>query len=254
VPLTNEQCYEIWAPDDGLWSAWAKPVLFAEAPPARPGDGSPTEAAPEPARLPDARRDRAVVVDLPGAESVLTGIALARRGFRPVPLYNGNAAYGLVSTVPAEDIAHHLFEGAEVLREQRLAPDAPPAFLLDANRERGKPVPGAFDNRWVVLPQDFPSATFLLAHGVREVLVLQRSGLEPDTDLAHVLLRWQRAGVRLSIAALADGSDPVDLVVRPPSLFRHAWYGAIALLGLRRSNIGGFGARVPKQTSWSGAG
>jgi hypothetical protein len=252
--LTNEECYEIWAPDDGAWSPWAKPVLFTEAPPPRRGDGLAAGVAPEPSGLPDARRDRAVVVNLPGAESVLTGLALARRGFRPVPLYNGNVAYGMVSTVPADDVAWHLFEGAELLRQQRLPSDAPPAFLLDASRDRGKPVPGAFDNRWVVLPQDFPSATFLLANGIREVLILQRDKLEPDTDLAHVLLRWQRAGVRVMGAALLAGGNPAEVVVRPPSLFRRAWYGAIALLGLRRSNVGGFGARVPEQTSWSGLG
>jgi hypothetical protein len=252
--LTNEECYEIWAPDNGLWSPWAKPVLFTEAPPARRIEASPASGAPGPSWLPDARRDLAVVVDLPGAESVLTGLALARRGFRPVPLYNGNAGYGMVPTVPVDDIAHLLFERADLLREQRLAPEAPPAFLLDANRDRGAPIPGVFDNRWVVLPQDFPSATFLLANGIREVLILQHNALEPDTDLAHVLLRWQRAGVHMRVAAALAGGGPVELVVHPPSLFRRAWYGAIALLGLRRSNVGGFGAHVPKQTSWSGAG
>jgi hypothetical protein len=252
--LTNEECYEIWAPDDGVWSRWAKPVLFMQAPPARSVAAPPASGASEGARLPDARRDLAVVVDLPGPESVLTGLALARRGFRPVPLYNGNAGYGMVATVPVDDIGHHLFGSAELLREQRLPPDAPPAFLLDANRDRGVPVPGAFDNRWVVLPQDFPSATFLLANGIRMVLILQSGRLDPATDLAHVLLRWQRAGVLLAGATPLAGTDPVDLVVHPPSMFRRAWYGAIALLGLRRSNVGGFGARVPQQTSWSGAG
>jgi len=84
--------------------------------------------------------------------------------------------------------------------------------------------------------------------------VLQHSLLEPHADLAHVLLRWQRAGVRLTIATVLAGKSPTDLVVRPPSMFRRAWYAAIALLGLRRSNVGGFGAVVPEQTSWSGTG
>ena len=39
----------------------------------------------------------------------------------------------------------------------------------------------------------------------------------------------------------------------PPSWFRRAWYVAIALMGLRRSNVGGFGSMVPERTS-SGSG
>jgi hypothetical protein len=31
-----------------------------------------------------------------------------------------------------------------------------------------------------------------------------------------------------------------------------AWYVAIALFGLRRSNVGGFGAMIPEQTSRGG--
>ena len=57
------------------------------------------------------------------------------------------------------------------------------------------PGPGTFDNRWVVFPQDFPSAAFLRSRGVAEVLLIQ-AGAQPQEDLAHVLLRWQQGGPR----------------------------------------------------------
>ena len=42
------------------------------------------------------------------------------------------------------------------------ATHAPPAFLLDSDRMKAPaPDPGRFDNRWLVFPQDFPSAAFL---------------------------------------------------------------------------------------------
>jgi hypothetical protein len=42
------------------------------------------------------------------------------------------------------------------------------------------------------------------------------------------------------------------VTVPKPSSFKLAWYAAIALLGLRRSNVGGFGSMVPENTSRSG--
>ena len=38
--------------------------------------------------IPPAEDNVAVVLDLPGADGVWTGVALAARGYRPVPLYN----------------------------------------------------------------------------------------------------------------------------------------------------------------------
>src|SRR6185503_9996520 len=118
------------------------------------------------------------------------------------------------------------------LRGIRLAPEAPPAFLIDADRMRGVPTPGRFDNRSVVLPQDFPSGTLLRSRGIHEVVLIQRGGTSVREDLAHVLARWQEAGVRLRVLDLQSGGEAEDLRVGPPKLFRRAWYGVIALFGL----------------------
>jgi hypothetical protein len=87
--MTNEQCFEAWAPAGAEWCQWAKPALFthleAVQPTAaedRPWAGEDVSWLP----APDGRT--ALVVDLPSPASVTTAIALARRGWRPVPLFN----------------------------------------------------------------------------------------------------------------------------------------------------------------------
>ncbi len=242
--MTNEECFNAWAPEEGLWSRWAKPVLFAQR-----LDGLSLGLRPWPDPhdylwLSQATGRTAIVVDLPGIESVETGIAMARRSYRPVPLYN--TSVGPSALVDVAHLAQALISGAMAMRDVTLRPDAPPAFLIDADRMRPAVPsnPGSYDNRWVVFPQDFPSGTFLRSRGIDEVIVLHdRGGVQED--LAHVLLRWQDAGIR--IRALAPGdTSPQPFTVKKPSWFRRVWYRAIVLAGLRRNNAGGFGGVIPK--------
>jgi hypothetical protein len=249
MTMSPEDCYAAWAPDDVEWARWAKPVLFTQLDAAAGNEPPAVPALDAVEALPEAGGG-AVVVELPGEESVLTGLKLATRGFRPVPLYN--ATSGPRPAVDVSLIVRWLRPGAEFLTRSTLRPDAPPAFLLDADRTRRVAGPGDYDNRWVVLPQDFPSATLLLSRKIREVVLIQRGGAAPREDLAHVLRRWQEGGVPIMSLDLERGGPPVALDVPRPSAFRIAWYGLIALLGLRRSNVGGFGAMVPEQTSGGG--
>jgi hypothetical protein len=248
--MTNEECFDIWAPEGAAWSPWAKPVLFMQLPhvtPTAEDDGS----LPDLFWVPDAGGRTAIVVDLPGLESLRTGLALATRGYRPVPLYN--TSVGPSALVACDAIARGLSADAGTLRGIALPLDAPPAFLLDANRMTPvvPPKPGAFDNRWMVFPQDFPSATYLRARGVADVLLLH-AARDSSEDLAHVLLRWQEAGVRLLSSSPADRGRIRDLIVTRPSRFRRAWYRLIAMAGLRRNNAGGFGGVIPTPSSGGG--
>jgi hypothetical protein len=179
---------------------------------------------------------------------VEAGLALAERGYRPVPLFNGTQ--GPAALIDLAPIIAALGAGAARLKGLALPPDAPPAFLLDSRRgtPASGPTPGCYDNRWVVLPQDFPSASFLASKGVREITLVQRGSSSPAVDLSHVLVRWQQGGVRLSVIDLATGRVEDDVRVSEPSWFRRAWYVAITLMRLRRSNVGGFGSTVPQQT------
>ena len=245
--MTKEELFDTWAPEGVEWSAWAKPVLFAQWP------DSVTPPATEPQRpdsdflwLPQAGGRTALVVDLPAVESVSSAIAFARRGYRPVPLFN--TSHGPSPVIEIAPLVLALGKGAHQLKTLSLPPNAPPAFLIDANRMSPPvpPSPGKFDNRWVVFPQDFPSASFLRGHGVADVLLIH-SGSKVQEDLAHVLLRWQQSGLRILSAAPADTS-PREITVTRPSWFRRAWYRALTASRLRRNNAGGFGAIIPVAT------
>jgi len=249
--IDGEEAFGVWAPEGARWTDWAKPVVFTQY-------GVLTDDTPLPdpsidaASIPDAWGQTGVIVDLPGVESVTVGLALARRGFRPVPLYNGTM--GPNPLINTEPIASAIGAGVAVLRTLTIKPDAPPAFLTDADRFEavGAGEPGRYDNRWIVLPQDFPSATRLLASGVKAISVIQRRGLTPAEDLTHVLRRWQDGGLTITIVDLSSGRVDSNAQIPKPSAFRLAWYAAIAVLGLRRSNVGGFGAVVPEQSGRSG--
>ena len=257
--MNNDEAFSIWAPNDALWSRWAKPVLFAHL-----------DLAPSPLQIqaldlpadiswaPAPEEKVAVVLDLPGAEAVRVGLELAPRGYRPVPLYNavplpftariidplGTGTVAAVDLLPA---LAALKNGAEQLAQLNVTPDAPPVFLLDSNRQgEGRPMlPNQFDNRAVCFTTDFPSANFLQANGIQRALLVQRSRIYPLADLAHVLRRWQDGGIVLERARV-DFSEPRQ----PFEVSKPSWYGAmfqraLMAMGLRRAGGGGFGAWVP---------
>ena len=169
---------------------------------------------------------------------------LCRRGYRPVPLYNG--APGVNAAVPVGPIINALDAAAESLKPIALPPGAPPAFLLDLDRFAGSRVmsPGVFDNRWWAFPQDFPSANLLLSRGFRTCLLIQPAAGQPHEDLAHVLLRYQQAGLVI-LSGGVDNASTAPITIAKPSHFRRFWYRALVLEGLRRNSAGGFGAVIP---------
>lgn len=258
--MDGSQLFEVWAPEDSVWSRWAKPALFAGGAPvlaAQPVTPMPVHSAdPAPASYGQGTLDTwtSFVVDMPGERSVEIGMTLARTGYRPVPLLN--TAYHPSAIVPVDPILRRLRDGADELQGLAIPADAPPVFLLDSKRlEPGTPPePGKFDNRWTVFPQDFPSANFLLSHNVRRVVLLQEDRLHdtPRTDLAHVLLRWQEAGVEIYVQDPDGNMSPRPIQVAKPSAFRSLFYRALTLSGLRRSSAGGFGSVIPIPSQSSG--
>jgi hypothetical protein len=144
--LDRKALFDAWAPPEGAWTPWAKAVLFAN------DHATSDETIPLP-NMGWQRRDLlglpagastyrsmspveslAILVDLPGVESVAAGLVLAGFGFRPVPLFNALAApFAVVPTLP---IVRALVTGMPSLLERPVALSAPPAFLLDARRHR----------------------------------------------------------------------------------------------------------------------
>lgn len=259
--MTPEEVYRIWAPPDSIWSPWAIPVPFAQMVCVESAsllqlsdvEGILGRFEPSP--------DLAVVVDLPGEISVKLGLAIAKRGLRPVPVLDGSPGPGVVglggawmehdsvpvgpsgTAVDMRKTLRWLCHGASLLRDLQILPNASPVFLLDAGRmAAGRPVSEReFDNRWKTFPQDYPSGRFLQEYGIRRALLVQTHASQPHEDLSHVLLRWQEAGIRLEVYGTAVGGPPQELSVNRPSHFRALWQRALALLGLRRGAFGGFG-------------
>ena len=232
----NIDIYRSWAPLDALWTNWAKPVLFTNSP-GKSWNDSPLE-------IPDIVFNcdfhAAVIIDLPAEQGVLRGLAMAKLGYRPIPLYNGVYDKNAVSVVKVLDIVKALWKGAELLEEMNIPFDAPPAFLLDSNRLGIKKEEGMFDNRWLIFAQDMPSGKHLLQHNIDKIIVM---GKERDvnytSDLADILYRYQEKG--LSIYRYDKGELLANSIHKPYD-YRTLFYRSGQLRQLKRNSTGGFGA------------
>ena len=251
---TKHEIYNIWAPRDAVWSGWVKPVLYSFM------DGVFENPSLQPVKLdlnwvPPAG-SAGIVLDLPGADGVIWGIQLARSGYRPVPLYNA-LPFPLNETLMAPKLRHEstvhvdpivgaLVGATAILSELKLSSAAPPVFLLDADRRLAKvdPRPGRFDNRSVCFTTDFPSASFLLSHGIATVILVQEDTFIGN-DLLQVLLEWQTGGISLLRKKARDSASPKSFRVKRPFFLRLLWYRISVAVGLRRSELGGFGGIVP---------
>ena len=262
--MTADEVHAYWAPPDDRWSPWVKPVLFAYIhiaedvvpaglpranedlqrllvdPLARDGIARSDQT---PYRAESPLRDTAIVVDLAGERSALVGASLARHGVRPVPLYNAiPSPRGVIDLAP---ILQRLVDIATAM--PKLPTDAPPAFLLDADRATGgkRVHGGVFDNRSVCNDGDFPSVETLVTVGVRRAVLIQAGDSSPASDLTPTLYAWQHAGIQL----WRFDPDPPErsgtlLCFVRPSLFRRvgAWF---ARFGLQRTSSGAYGKLIP---------
>jgi len=255
--MTANELFEIWAPPSSVWSPWAKPVLFAHED-LLEQDARREEASPHTDWAPPPSEGTAIILDLPGAAGVQLGAALARKGYRPVPLYNALPAPArevlLEAGAPIEPrtavnvmpILRALRDEAPPLAAISLPPNAPPAFLLDANRQgEGQALQDSdFDNRSICFTTDFPSVNFLAAQNIQRGLLVQLSGLQPQTDLAHTLRRWQDGGLTLQCRQLEPPERAWPLDVPRPPWYRAMFQRALASFGLRPARGGGFGGWV----------
>lgn len=246
----GREYFEKWA-GDHKWSDWTKPTLFASH------FMSPIAQAAELADLLASARaitalgtastvtvtnadgsKNCVVVDHPGASAIALGVSLAEKGFAPVVLFNGVASLA-DPLIRYEDVYRALVGLAPNLK---FSEDPAPAFLLDSRRKDGVPAPRRYDNRWITFPQDFPSAGRLQAEGITRCYLIAEPKRVAD-DLAHVLRRWQDAGIEIYEASTAS---PSRLDIRRPLWFKQIFYRWVALMGFHANSFGGFGATIPE--------
>jgi hypothetical protein len=243
--MTREEIFDAWAPPSAIWSAWVKPVMFSQVRRAIPQ----TEIVPPNMNWTGAADGKTgMVLDLPGADAVGAALPLALMGYRPVPLYNGcPSPLGKAALVDVDAILAGLVAGVSHLLQVRLPENAPPVFLLDHNRRTaGCPaLPGAFDNRSISLPTDFPSGNLMLSRGIRRIILVQATAQLPQADLSHTLRRWQEAGIQILAKDLDNAAEPYPIEVKRPGNFKTLWYNVLATLGLRSSPLGGFGGMLP---------
>lgn len=240
----NLTTYKIWAPDNALWTDWAKPVLFAGFRyPDTPYDKNKDEIQTA-YRVTETDKNTMVIIDLPGREGVDEALSLAiNAGYRPVPLYNGVDTpdnYSMI--VDVRDLVKTLFAASDILSSLNLKNDAPPAFMLDSERMKGAgKEPGKYDNRWCIFPQDMPSASFLLNHGIKKIIVRTS---EIQTDLSHILCRYQEKGIKIHICT--NTGRTIETPILKPSSFKSLIYRFKVISGLTRNSAGGFGGKIPE--------
>jgi hypothetical protein len=237
IPMTRNDIYDAWIIAGGQWTKWAKPVALADIPDSLVSE---LRAMPFPAVdvswAPLPRSRTVLIVDLRGPDSVEVGIALTKRGYRPVPLFN--ASTGANEAVDQSGIRERMCRLAAILASASLPADAPPAFLLDALRLTPQRAlrPGVFDNRWKVDPDDLPRAGTLQERKFAGALLVQRTK-RCQVDIAAVLFVWQKEGIEVKVynAATHDVRN-----LEQPGWWKQWWY-ALKTLSLRRNPERGFG-------------
>lgn len=194
--MTGREAYQIWAPTGKKWTDWVRPVPFIEMKEEGRLYGLSDGFLPMTDFPGLTEAGTAVIVDLPGAQSVKEGIALARKGYRPIPIYNGTIQQPEArATVDNGSVGLALGLEAAKLQEIDIPEDAMPAFLLDSNRlHRYKMEISLFDNSWDVYPQDMPSAEYMWANGVRRIIVI---GDALAKDLKKLLYPYQKNGMEI---------------------------------------------------------
>lgn len=219
--MRKDEVYGAWSPDEGAWSDWVKPVLFASMAAevaTKPWEYADWVLEPELLAPLGGLGNVVAVVDLPGRSGVEVGLQLGTFGLRPIPLYNAIPAPG--GFVKLAGIMTALVDGADTVAE--LPTQAPPAFLLDSLRMVRQRRDGAhprYDNRWVVRATDFPSLSALRAAGIERVLLVQSTADRPLPDLEPVVLDWQRAGLELWRLAESPAGP-----ARPQPMAPRPWY------------------------------
>lgn len=190
------EIFRIWAPVGAKWVDWVRPVPFISI----NNDFKVYEfcdfTIPNINYIKESNSDTAVIVDLPGNESIKQGLGLAKLGFRPIPLYNGvNEPKGAMATTDNHSISIGLARGALEVKKMRIMDNAPPVFLLDSNRmNRFKMNVSVFDNSWDIYAHDMPSSKYFIKNGINKIIV---RGECVQKDLNKILYELQKDGIKI---------------------------------------------------------
>lgn len=198
VDTENKECYKTWAPSGKKWTDWVRPVPFISACANVKGYHVGELSIPTIEWIDKSFDKTAIIVDLPGDESIEVGLALAKCGYRPIPIYNGTIEQkNARATVDNQTVGAALLHGAKILKEIEINDDALPVFLTDKNRlNRFKIDAGIFDNSWDVYPQDLPSADYFLKNGIERIVVISDS---ISRDLRAIFRKYKKKNLSIHL-------------------------------------------------------
>jgi len=201
--MNNKEIYRIWAPYGKKWVDWVRPVPFVSVNEYSRNYNYMNMMVPEVNYLDDSYEGAAIIVDLPGAESVMEGLGLARKGYRPIPIYNGTIEQkDSRATVDNQTVGSALAWGAAQLSQIEIKDDALPVFLLDKNRmNRFKMQISLFDNSWDIYHQDLPSAEYFIENNIKKIIII---GSSVSKDLKKILYGFQKKKIQIYLAKNYD--------------------------------------------------
>lgn len=212
--MLSKETYKIWAPSDSIWSPWVRPVPFI----AIDKDDTIHEyydfTLNEILYLNKLHKDTAIIIDEPGYDSIKEGIALAKLGYRPIPLFNGvNEQANSIATTNNHIIEPALVWGANILNTLDLDNDAPPVFLLDTNRlNRNKYNLSVFDNSWDIYDQDLPTYNYFIKHGIKKIII---KGDKINSDINKILYKFPKDKIKIYFT---DGYEkPTEIKLKKPT-------------------------------------
>lgn len=202
--MTNKEIFKIWAPFNKKWTDWVRPVPFVTINNNTKGINPSNFILPCLNYLNKNDSSIAIIVDLPGTQSVEAGILLAKQfGFRPIPIYNGVIEqFGARATTDNSSIANALVWGALELSKIEFKDDVNPVFLTDTNRfQRHRIDLSIFDNSWDVYHQDLPTEDYFLKNGISKILVISS---KLSKDLKKIFSEYPQKKIEIY---LSDGYE-----------------------------------------------
>jgi len=212
--MADKNIYKLWAPKNTKWVDWVRPVPFIGISKVTQLSTNHNFKIVNINYVDELTRDTAYIVDLPDYESVIEGLGLAKKGFRPIPLYNGTTPQpNAMSLVNNNAIQEALAWGTLKLKRMEIDDCAPPVFLLDSNRLlRFKMNASIFDNSWDLYEQDIPSYEYFLKNGITKIVVRAE---KVQRDLARILYKFQKKGM---VILLTNGYEypKVIRIKKPP--------------------------------------
>ena len=220
--MNSKELCQIWMPsEESAWTIFAERSLFANE---GDVDELPFNLTKIPSIPPEITRlhngQTAIIVDLPGTVGVKIGLGLANEGFRPVPLYRPIPFHNeihennelheakidkLDNVIKNQPIVNALVLSASILRDLEIDPDAPPAFLLDYDRNKViddhvdtvDDHEEVTDDRWRLNFETLPEASYLISNKIKRLVVWTKHKM--NRDLEPIINSYRDAGVEILI-------------------------------------------------------